>query len=163
MESRNINELIEKYFAGTSTPEEERTLRRFFRSGEIPEALQPYRAWFAAQEQWREARLDADFDRRLLSHLEQKPQPAARVRRLYPVIARVAAAIALVGGLWWVFQPAPHPPARETAIDWSQYEAKTPEEAFLLTHSALARLSKEMKRGAEKAAKEIDEISRIGR
>ena len=43
----NIEELLNKYFEGETTCEEERELRRFFTRGIIPEHLQMYRPMFA--------------------------------------------------------------------------------------------------------------------
>ncbi|MCZ2668196.1 hypothetical protein O1399_17145, partial [Bacteroides fragilis] len=44
--SMNIEELLNKYFEGETTCEEERELRRFFTRGIIPEHLQMYRPMF---------------------------------------------------------------------------------------------------------------------
>ena len=44
----------------------------------------------------------------------------------------------------------PAPETKETAaIDWSKYEAKTPEEAFKLTHSTLKKVSVNLNKGAK--------------
>ena len=43
----NIEELLNKYFEGETTCEEERELRRFFTRGIVPEHLQMYRPMFA--------------------------------------------------------------------------------------------------------------------
>lgn len=40
-------ELLEKYFDGQTTCEEERALRRFFASDQVPEHLEVYRPLFA--------------------------------------------------------------------------------------------------------------------
>lgn len=42
----NIEELLNKYFEGETTCEEERELRRFFTRGIVPEHLQIYRPMF---------------------------------------------------------------------------------------------------------------------
>ena len=42
-----IDELLDKYFEGETSCEEERELRRFFTEGEVPEHLQTYRPLFA--------------------------------------------------------------------------------------------------------------------
>ncbi|WP_294629348.1 hypothetical protein [uncultured Bacteroides sp.] len=43
----NIEELLNKYFEGETTCEEERQLRRFFAKGFVPEHLEVYRPMFA--------------------------------------------------------------------------------------------------------------------
>lgn len=42
----NINELLDKYFEGATSCEEERELRRFFKGDDVPEHLQIYRPLF---------------------------------------------------------------------------------------------------------------------
>ena len=46
-----IEELLEKYFDGQTTCEEERALRRFFASDQVPEHLEVYRPLFACIDQ----------------------------------------------------------------------------------------------------------------
>lgn len=43
----NIEQLLERYFEGVTSTEEERTLRRFFTSGNIPDNLMMYKPLFA--------------------------------------------------------------------------------------------------------------------
>ena len=43
----DIEELLEQYFEGRTSAEEEATLRRFFSSGEVPENLTMYKPLFA--------------------------------------------------------------------------------------------------------------------
>ena len=43
----NIEELLEQYFEGRTSTEEEATLRRFFTSGDVPENLVMYKPLFA--------------------------------------------------------------------------------------------------------------------
>ena len=50
-----IEELLEKYFDGQTTCEEERALRRFFASDQVPEHLEVYRPLFACINQEVEA------------------------------------------------------------------------------------------------------------
>jgi hypothetical protein len=43
----NIDELLDKYFEGETTTEEERSLRTFFASDEVPQRLASYKPMFA--------------------------------------------------------------------------------------------------------------------
>ena len=43
---KHIEELLEKYFEGETTCEEERTLRRYFCSEQVPDHLGVYRPLF---------------------------------------------------------------------------------------------------------------------
>ena len=44
---KDIETLLNKYFEGETTCEEERRLRRFFAEGLVPEHLEEYRPMFA--------------------------------------------------------------------------------------------------------------------
>lgn len=85
-----IDELIDKYFEGLTTCEEERRLRRYFtETDELPERLQPYRPLFAYME--REARR---------MNATPEPAPTLRPRRrrtLYLAGGMVAALLLLLG------------------------------------------------------------------
>ena len=61
----NIEELLNKYFEGETTCEEERELRRFFTRGIIPEHLQMYR--LSSTKRTGRARLPSPKFRKLLS------------------------------------------------------------------------------------------------
>jgi len=46
MDYRKIDNILNKYFEGMSTLEEEKLLRQYFASGDIAEAHEPYRSMF---------------------------------------------------------------------------------------------------------------------
>lgn len=50
-----IDDLLEKYFEGETTCEEEQQLRRFFATGDVPEHLAIYRPLFACIDREAEA------------------------------------------------------------------------------------------------------------
>ncbi len=99
MDSRHIEELLERYWACETTLEEEAMLRRFFCEEDVPSSLLPYRDLFVYQQTQSEAHLSADFDARILEKIEQAPVVKARrvtlFTRLMPML-KAAAAIALL-------------------------------------------------------------------
>lgn len=63
----NIEELLNKYFEGETSCEEERKLRRFFTQGRVPEHLQAYRPMFTFfEEESKRPKTHAPLRRRLL-------------------------------------------------------------------------------------------------
>ena len=160
MDHQAIERLLDKYFEGVTSREEEKQLRDFFRRPEVPAALQPYRPLFRHFDVEQQLKLADDFDERLLARLDERP--AARTRRLWPVLARVAAVLLLAFGLWWL-APSPTPAPAPTAIDWSQYEPDSPEEAYRVMRLALLKTSGELNDGAKTAAQEIDRLDEVGR
>lgn len=88
-----IEALLEKYFDGATSCEEERLLRRLFAEGEVPEELQVYRPLFAyidnEQEKAGHATKPAESPR--------KHRPL--LRRMGYALGGMAAGIALVIGM----------------------------------------------------------------
>lgn len=162
--------LLDRYFEGETTLEEEAQLRRAFQQKEeLPEDLLPFRPLFRYFEQERDAQLGQGFEQRLLEQINEKPEvrPTATVRRL-PVqrwAVGIAAAVVLALGLFWLYQPATFQQKEEVAaIDWSKYEVDDPEEAFKITQSALLQASQELNQGTKVAAEEFDtKFSKVGR
>lgn len=99
MDSKQIEQLLERYWACETNIEEEAMLRRFFCEEEVPSSLLPYRDLFVYQQKQSEAHLSADFDARILEKIEQAPVVKARkvtlITRLMPML-KAAAAIALL-------------------------------------------------------------------
>lgn len=99
MDSKQIEQLLERYWACETNIEEEAMLRRFFCEEEVPSSLLPYRDLFVYQQKQSEAHLNADFDARILEKIEQAPVVKARkvtlITRLMPML-KAAAAIALL-------------------------------------------------------------------
>lgn len=99
MDSKQIEQLLERYWACETNIEEEAMLRRFFCEEEVPSSLLPYRDLFIYQQKQSEAHLSADFDARILEKIEQAPVVKARkvtlITRLMPML-KAAAAIALL-------------------------------------------------------------------
>lgn len=99
MDSKQIEQLLERYWACETNIEEEAMLRRFFCEEEVPSSLLPYRDLFVYQQKQSEAHLSVDFDARILEKIEQAPVVKARkvtlITRLMPML-KAAAAIALL-------------------------------------------------------------------
>ena len=160
MDPERIEKLLDRYFEGKSSLDEEATLRRYFRREAVPEALRPYRQLFRHFDLESSIELDDDFERQLLAQLEN---PAAgRYRRLWPRLSRIAAVLLLTLGIWWLFPPR-QAPQQQASIDWSKYEPQTPEEAYRITRNALLKTSGELNIGAATAAKEMEKVKDLGR
>ena len=73
-----MKQLLERYWRGETSLEEESRLRTYFAEGQTDPDLQRYQAWFAYQKQQQKVGLDPAFDERLLHQLE-KPVEARRL------------------------------------------------------------------------------------
>ncbi|MDD7317208.1 MAG: pyruvate ferredoxin oxidoreductase [Prevotella sp.] len=99
MDYKYIEQLLERYWQGETSLEEEEILRTFFCQKDLPEGLQQYAPLFAYQrEETRTDRLGDDFDRRMLELVgEQQPVKARTLsltRRMMPMF-KAAAVVAI--------------------------------------------------------------------
>lgn len=79
MDYKYIEQLLERYWNGETTVEEEDILRAFFRQSVLPAHLARYRSFFACMQEERQLGLGDDFDRRVLAEIER---PVVKARRL---------------------------------------------------------------------------------
>lgn len=99
MDYKYINQLLERYWNGETTLEEEEILRAFFSQKDIPAELLPYQALFAYGQTEKKANvLGDDFDERILSIIEERKPVKARIiplgQQLKPLF-KAAAVVAI--------------------------------------------------------------------
>ena len=61
MDYKEIEQLLERYWQGDTSLNEEQTLRQFFLSNQVPAHLERYRALFAYQQMAQTERTSEDF------------------------------------------------------------------------------------------------------
>lgn len=100
MDYKYINQLLERYWAGETSLEEEQILRSFFSQPNLPDELKQYRCLFI-YEQTEPATdvLGDDFDEQLMSIIERPRPVKARVltigQRFAPLF-KAAAVVAII-------------------------------------------------------------------
>lgn len=100
MDYKYINQLLERYWAGETSLEEEQILRSFFSQPNVPDELKQYRCLFI-YEQTEPATdvLGDDFDEQLMSIIERPRPVKARVltigQRFVPLF-KAAAVVAII-------------------------------------------------------------------
>lgn len=103
--AQDIEELLEKYYEGETSLEEERALKQFFQRGDVPAHLQSHGPQFGYFVQARKEQPSLNFSQELALMLD--PPKQAPVRRLGSWLIRIAAGLTLliVGfGAGWMFQ-----------------------------------------------------------
>lgn len=159
MESKIIEELLEKYFEGETSLEEENRLKNYFTEGEIAENLKAYKPLFEYFKSEKEGHLSPDFEQKLMEKI-QPVQKEAVLRKINFTWIRVAAILAfVVGGLWMLRQWQPEPTEQAAVIDWSKYEPEDPQEAYAQMVKALALVSEKMTEGEKQARKGMHKIA----
>ncbi|WP_426295470.1 HEAT repeat domain-containing protein [Dyadobacter endophyticus] len=101
----DIEKLLEKYYDGETSLEEERALKQFFQGGQVPEHLQSHAAQFGYFANARKEQPSLSFNHELALMLD--PPRQGPVRRLGIWLLRIAAGLALliIGfGAGWLFQ-----------------------------------------------------------
>lgn len=99
MDYKYIEQLLERYWDGRTTLEEEAILKAFFSQDSVPAGLAPYKALFAyANEQENDA-LGDDFDARMEALVSEPVRVKAKVvpfrQKLMPLF-RAAAVVAII-------------------------------------------------------------------
>jgi len=100
MDYKYINQLLDRYWQGETTLEEEQILRSFFSQLCVPEELAKYRPLFVYEQTEPKAdRLGDDFDERLLAMIDEPQHVAAQRVRLsqrFAPLFKAAAMVAIV-------------------------------------------------------------------
>lgn len=100
MDYKYIEQLLERYWSGETSLEEENILRAFFSQKDIPASLLPYRDIFVYQAVSKsEEVLDSDFDDKILALIDELEVVKARTitlrQRLAPMF-KAAAVVAIM-------------------------------------------------------------------
>jgi len=163
-DEQKMDQLLDRYFQGETSLEEESWIRQQCQRRDLPEQYLPYRSWFTVIEEDTERSLDDSFEAELLERINRQ-QRQAKVRKLVSKPWQIAAAVVLALGLatWmWSDDMASQWMSSPDQIDWSQYEPETPEEAAQIYRKAMLRVSSEMNTGAAKASKKLEKLEEIG-
>ena len=166
MDYNNIKKLLDLYFEGETTLEQEKSLNLYFQQEDIHPELQKFQALFQFFRLEQSQQLDQSFDERLLQQLENLEAESERPKlRILPYLARIAAVITICLGSWWAYELSSTEVVAEEpqAIDWSKYEPKTEQEAYEITKMALLTASSKLNKGTSQAVQEFVKIDEVGK
>ncbi|MBQ8674093.1 MAG: anti-sigma factor [Bacteroides sp.] len=156
MKESRIQELLARYYDGCATLAEEEELKAFFRTADIPPALQSEQEMFRqlADTTDSEPEVPAGLEERIarqIDALEAKEQQERRKPRkaLLRPLVRLAGVAAVAGLLIAVgMQLQPYTPASTL-----QDTCATPQEAYAEVRGALLKLSATLHKGSDQLAK----------
>ena len=149
----NISQLIEKYFQGETSLEEEKQLRAYFQQEDIAPEWKVYLPLFGLLESERSQKVGEEFETNVYKKIKPTQKKTRMLYARHHWITAVAASLILVLSIWWLYPELSPEPA--SAINWEQYEPEDPQEAYRITKETLIKVSMELNRGAEKAASEV--------
>lgn len=142
MNSEEIKQLLKRYYEGASTSEEEDLLKKFFSGEDIPDDLLDEREIFryyiksaVIQEP------SSDFEERIISAIDNKYTYTEGIRRrkLYGILAGIAAVLLIVAGSYFFFTSRSEP--LDTYTD--------PEIAYAETMKILLEVSASLNQGTK--------------
>lgn len=144
MERNQITGLLQKYYDGMSSPEEEKMLMDYFLRSNVPEDLDVEQKHFEALAAMQDEKIEvpADLESNILVRLavEQRPTRRLNTRLLY-TITSVAAGLALIVSTFIFLNRQP---------DLGTYD--DPQVAYAETKEALGMVSRLFNQGTEKLA-----------
>jgi hypothetical protein len=146
MESAKIRELVEKYWEGDTTLEEEEQLRDYFSQEEAPEGLKNEAALFRYyRSNTRFRTLDTQFDDQLVQRIERK-QSRQRWLVFRPMMSAAAVVVLLLAAVI-LFKTKTESPAPAIVTTEDTYE--DPRLAYEQTKEALLLVSSLMNEGTQ--------------
>ena len=169
-----IDDLLEKYWAGETSLEEESQLREYFSGSEIAPQHRPFAAAFEYQNEIANACLPEDFAEVLLDKIGD-PQTTSIVKPIKHPRSWMSIAAAILFlvtvGLFLLKKPAPPKDLAETSLPDSQvphliingkiYYPATEKEAYQLTKQALLLVSSKMTKEPKASIKSLKKIENV--
>ena len=158
MKPDRIETLLEKFYAGETTLEEETLLKNYFKQETDIASFQEARDYYHFLHKEKELKLDDSFDDKILKSIELSDHKP-KTLRIWTVGISSAAAVVLVFFMVWFGTDLLQPKEVYGTISDTSL-------AFLETQKVLAAVSKNMNKGlqpAEKTVKKVNNnIKRVG-
>lgn len=154
MDYKKIEDLLDNYWNGVSSLEQEKELVAFFTKEEVPAHLKEYQPLFQFIQEEKDVEVSTSFEANLLAVLEKEElkekqneaAPEAKMKRLWTPLLRIAATVALVCGMFFTYQNY----SVEQVDEYAMVDSfDTPEEAYRETMRALKLVSKKIDKGAK--------------
>jgi hypothetical protein len=147
MNTKEIEALLEKYYSGEASHEEERQLRKFFLEEIVPPHLSADAELFRSFASARKEELpDPDFEKKFLAAIgEPKVMEMFPRKRRLVYITSLAAGILLLAGILLTL--------RFEVFKKSSANSMSTEEAYIRTKQALMMLSQNFNTGLDQAQK----------
>ena len=153
MNHQRATELIERYFEGETTLQEEADLKNYFLRADVDPALEVYALLFRYWDRESEVRAPQRIG-------------TARRRRLPRLLLALAAALALLlvartVHRWENPKITTFPVAERQPVDWSRHEITDEKEAMRFLHGVLKSTSERMTQAPEITLREMREVERM--
>lgn len=139
METKEIAKLLQKYFNGETTGEEERTLETYFASGNVAEEFKEYTDFFTGITELVTNKSDSDIEEEIMDFiLENENREKTKYRWLWQTVTGIAASIIIILG-GFLFYQQQQKPFKDTFDD--------PKEAYAYAQQTLQFVSVKYNKG----------------
>lgn len=154
MKTNNIKILLERYYNGETTQQEEQQIKEFFATGDVPEEMLADKRMFDELSSAGEPEVPSYLDDKISRTIdaEAKKHRTVRLRLLGGVAAMLCIIFSLNAFL-----------SRQEAVPTAKDTCKTPEEAAIQTQRAILAFSDALKKGSvgiDKAEKTTEEVNK---
>lgn len=110
METKKIAELLQTFFNGESTIEEERALETYFKSGNVAEEFREYAAYFNGISELANITDDRNIEEEVMDFiLENELREKTRYRWLWQTVTGIAASVIIILGGFLFYQQQQKP------------------------------------------------------
>lgn len=158
----NIQNLLDKYFTGESTLEEEVILKEYFQGENVEKAHLKYQSLFQFLNAEKKQVINRDFEGKIVSRIKSQNK-VLKIRSLRGRVLKVAAVFLVLLTAWIVTKNVLPKPELTMEERWAAHEIKDPEKALETTKAALLFASIKMNRGTKKAAGGIVKIQKVSK
>jgi hypothetical protein len=165
MDYNKIKILLDKYFEGETSLEEEALLETYFGQPDIATELQKYQPLFRYLEEEKTIDLTVDLEEKVIGQLTDKENidggdiKKKHIKRWIAPWFKIAAAILLmIGGYTIYLQQQRIEPVAPAIDKFAAYDAMTEQEAYERTKAALMLISNKLNKGTSQAKKSLSTI-----
>jgi hypothetical protein len=139
METKKIAKLLQTYFNGESTIEEEKTLESYFMSGKVAEELKEYTDFFSGISELTKPTDNSNIEEEIMDFiLENENREKTRYRWLWQTVTGIAASVIIILG-GFLFYQQQQKPFKDTFED--------PKEAYAYAQQTLQFMSVKYNKG----------------
>jgi hypothetical protein len=139
METKEVKQLLQRYFNGETNLSEERKLEAYFQSGNVAAELEEYAEFFGGLSTLKETADDSKLEDKIMDHiLENESRDKKKYRYLWQTVTGIAASVIIViGGM--LFYNQNDQPYNDTF--------ENPEMAYAVAEDALEYMSAKYNKG----------------
>jgi len=167
MHMTTIDKLLDKYWAGETSLDEETQLRDYFSGTEIADHHRPFVTVFDYQNKMANAALPDDFEEQLFAEIKtRQSDTVVKPMRAYRKLLAIAAAILflITVGVFLLKTPSPSNELADIPhliINGKVYHPATKEEAYQLTKQALLLVSSKLTQEPKASIKTLKKIENL--